>query len=253
LEAEEGTPPEPDPGSDPEPDSGPDPEPRPAPSRRTLWLLVAPLIVLVIAANVGNALWPTLLRDHPLLLIALDARNRWLVLVSAKVSAVPFFVVGFLRRVASDPLFFALGYLYGDRAVRWVERRFAPDTGLVEWLENNFSKLAPPLVFLFPGNLVCVLAGAARMKPALFAVLNVAGTVTMLAVIWVFGDVASEPVGVFTRFVERNFRLFTGLSIAATLYFFWDQRRRGKSEVTSLSEVERELGGTEPTDPDQSA
>ena len=52
--------------------------------------------------------------------------NRWLILVSQKVDTVPFLLVGFFRRVATDPMFFALGYLYGDRAVRWVERRFAP-------------------------------------------------------------------------------------------------------------------------------
>lgn len=217
--------------------------PRPTPSRRTLVLLVAPIVGLVIASTIGNAIWPTLLRKHPLLLIALDGRNRYLVLASTKVSVVPFMVVGFLRRVASDPLFFALGFLYGDRAVRWVEKRFAPDTNLVEWMERNFSRLAPPLVFFFPGNLVCVLAGASGMNPVFFAVLNVSGTVGILFVLYQFGDVFHGPVSAVTGFFDRNFKVFTAISIVATLYWLWDQRRRGKSEVVSLADAERELEG----------
>lgn len=227
------------------PPGGPGPEPahdpRPSPSRRTLALLVAPIIVLVIAANVGNALWPSLVKEHPLLLIALDPRNRWLILVAKRLDPVSFFVVGFVRRVLSDPLFYALGFLYGDRAVRWVERRFAPDTGLVEWMEKRFSKLAPFLVFFFPGNLVCVLAGAAKMRPLVFAVVNAAGTVTMLLAIWFFADAVERPVDAFTGFIGRNSRVFTALTILFTLYYFWDQRRRGKGEPTSISEIEKEL------------
>lgn len=222
----------------------PPPEPAKKPSRRTLVLLVAPIIVLVIAANVGNALWPSLVKEHPLLLIALDPRNRWLILVAKELDPVSFFTVGFIRRVLSDPLFYALGFLYGDRAVRWVERRFAPDTGLVEFLEKRFSKLAPVLVFFFPGNLVCVLAGASKMKPLVFAVVNAAGTVTMLLAIWFFADAVERPVDAFTGFIGRNSRVFTTLTILFTIFYLWDQRRRGKGEPTSISEVEKELGET---------
>ena len=218
------------------------PPPRANPSRRTLFLLVAPIVVLVIGGYVANAIWPALLRSHPLWLVALDPRNRWLVLVSNKVSVGPFMAVGFLRRVASDPLFFALGYLYGDRAVRWVERRFAPDTGLVPWMEQNFNKFSPFLVFFFPGALVCVLAGAMGMNPVLFGVLNVAGTIGILVVLYQFGDVFSGPVSAFTRFIDRNFKVFMAISIVLTIYYFLDQRRRGK--LQSIGEAEAEIEGS---------
>ena len=225
----------------PVPPVPPVPPPRANPGRRTLVLLVAPIIVFVIGGYVANATWPTLLREHPLWLIVLDPRNRWLILVSQKVDTVPFLLVGFFRRVATDPMFFALGYLYGDRAVRWVERRFAPDTGLVPWMEKNFNKFAPFLVFLSPGALVCVLAGAMGMNPVLFGVMNVAGTVAILVVLLTFGDVFSGPVNDVTGFLDRNFKVFTAISIIATIYLIWDQRRKGKSELTSISEVEREI------------
>jgi membrane protein DedA with SNARE-associated domain len=220
----------------------PDAPGRRKPSRRTLTLLVTPIVALVAASAVGNAVWPALLRSHPLLLIALDARSRYLVLVSTKVDLAPYMAVGVLRRVASDPLFFILGWLYGDRAVRWVERRFAPGTGLTQWMETRFAKLAPVLVFLLPGPLVCVLAGAAGMSPLLFALCNVAGTITIVAVLYAFGDVFHGPVSTVTGFVDRNFKVFTALSIVVTVLWLLDQRRRGKGEVTTVAEAERELG-----------
>jgi membrane protein DedA with SNARE-associated domain len=208
--------------------------------------LVAPIVVLVAAGTVANAIWPALLRTHPLLLIALDARNRFLVLVATKVDVTPFMAIGFARRIASDPLFFALGWLYGDRAVRWVEKRFAPDTGLATWMSHRFSRYAPFLVFFFPGSLVCVLAGASGMSPALFGVFNVAGTVTILAVLYAFGDVFHGPVSVVTGFVDRNFKVFTAVSIVLTVVWLLAQRRQGKGEMTSLAEAERELEGDGP-------
>ncbi|HZQ28491.1 MAG TPA: hypothetical protein VFA94_12400 [Acidimicrobiales bacterium] len=217
------------------------PPSRRRPSRRTLTLLVAPIVTLVIAGTVANAIWPALLRTHPLLLIALDARNRFLVLVATRVDVVPFMVVGFVRRIASDPLFFALGWLYGDRAVRWVEKRFAPDTGLATWMSQRFSRLAPFLVFFFPGSLVCVLAGASGMNPLLFVVFNFTGTVAILSVLYAFGDVFHGPVSIVTGFVDRNFKVFTAVSIVLTLLWLLAQRRQGKGEMTSLSEAERTL------------
>jgi hypothetical protein len=54
---------------------------RRTPPRRLLPLLVVPLVALVIASNVGDALAPTLVNEHPVWLMALNARNRNLVLV----------------------------------------------------------------------------------------------------------------------------------------------------------------------------
>nr|MDQ6910435.1 hypothetical protein [Actinomycetota bacterium] len=53
---------------------------KPKPSRRTLVLLVGPILVIWIGATIATALTPTLATKHPLLLIILDPRNRNLVL-----------------------------------------------------------------------------------------------------------------------------------------------------------------------------
>jgi hypothetical protein len=89
LEIEPGPPPE---------TPGGTPPTRPPPSRWVLVAIVVPLIGLVIAAQVGDALAPTLVDTHPLVLILLNARNRNLILVVNQIEPVwLFFVVGGLR------------------------------------------------------------------------------------------------------------------------------------------------------------
>src|SRR3546814_11703134 len=73
--------------------------------------------------SVGDALTTTLATSHPLALVALNSRNRILVLVSGELDALSYYTVATLRLMLSDPLFFLLGYWYGAQAVSCMERR----------------------------------------------------------------------------------------------------------------------------------
>lgn len=214
---------------------------RPRPSRRTLALIVTPILVLWVLGIVGSALTPTLLAKNPLLLIVLEPRNRNLILVSQKVDQVPFLLVGFFRRVLTDPLFYLLGYLYGERAVRWAEHKMGEAGAFVRGVEKAFGKAGPLVVFLSPGALVCVLAGAAGMKPLMFAAMNVLGTVTILFVLYAFGDIFAGPVGGLNRFISSNFKWLTVLSVLATAWWIWDQKKRGTLELESVDEIAEQL------------
>lgn len=208
-------------------------------------LLVAPIIVLISVGTIANAVHPTLVKNHPLLLVALEPRNRWIILVAEKVSFWPLLIFGTVRRLASDPLFFLLGHLYGDNAVRWAERRFDANTGTVQKIERVFQKAGPVLVFFFPGALVCVLAGATGMSPVLFFVLNVVGTIFTVTVLYHFASVVEGPVDAINGFYGDNFKWLTVVSILLTGLYVWNQWRQGKSEIQSLTHLEDELGATD--------
>lgn len=214
---------------------------RPRPSRRTLAFIVGPILVVVVVGTLGNMFHPTLLRDHPLWLVAMEPRNRYLLLVAEKVDFVPFLVVATVRRLISDPLFYLLGFLYGDAGVRWIERRLGDDVGLVRAMERGFRKAAPVMVFLFPGAIVCVMAGATGMSPVLFLAMNVIGTVTVVSLLYRFAEFFEGPLGAVNRFYGNNTKLLTVISIVATVFWLWDQRRRGKSELQSIGTIEKEL------------
>src|SRR6266508_4942933 len=103
---------------------GPEADP---PRRRlpgpALVVISAALIGLVVAGYVGDALAPTLVDTHPLVLLLLNPRIRNLVLITNQLDTATYYVAGTLRLVLSDPLFYLVGYSYGDAAVRWTERR----------------------------------------------------------------------------------------------------------------------------------
>ena len=211
--------------------SAPAPPGRPRPSRRTFWLLVGPLIALTIVGTIGNALFPALLEKHPLLLITLDARNRQLILASGKVDLWPFVVVGVLRRILSDPLYYLLGRFYGDDAVRWIERQMGEGGGVVRGVERAFRRVAPLMVFAFPGQLVCVLAGATGMSPVAFLALNFAGTVAVVFLLRRFGDAFEGPVGAVTGFMGDHWKWLTAGSITLTALWERQQPRAGGGEL----------------------
>ena len=95
---------------------------------------------MIIGNYAGGAFFPTLVNDHPLLLIILSPSNRNFVFVADQIDPVSYFVVGTLRLLAPDPLFFLLGRWYGDAAITWMERRTPTYGQLMRTLERWFAK-----------------------------------------------------------------------------------------------------------------
>jgi membrane protein DedA with SNARE-associated domain len=226
-------------------ESGADEE-RPKPSRRTLILLVAPIIVITSMGVIATAFTPALAARHPLLLIALDARNRFLVL-AREVDLAPFVIVALLRRTFSDPLFYLLGRLYGQNALRWLEKKagFGP---LVTVAERFFKRAGYPMVFFFPGAIVCALAGQTGMAPAGFMIANVAGTLTAILAVRRFSDAVSSPVEGLLGFFDRNIVVTTTVTVLLVILSLVLNWAQGKLEP-DLDELEG--GGEERSDVEQ--
>jgi membrane protein DedA with SNARE-associated domain len=208
--------------------------------RRQMALLVGPIIVLVVASFVGDALTSSLADTHPLVLVLLNARNRILILTTNQLDAVSYYVAGTFRLVLSDPLFYMVGMLYGDSAVRWIERKSPTYGQLVRTIEESFHKATYPLVFIAPNNFICIFAGAAGMGLAAFVTLNVTGTLVRLYLIRRLGDAFQAPIDDVLDFFAR-FRIpLLLLSVAITAFVVWRDVRKG-SFPSSLDELENQL------------
>jgi membrane protein DedA with SNARE-associated domain len=214
---------------------------RPVPSRRTAALVITPIICFIALATLGDALTTTWADQHPLALLALNSRNRIVLLVTNRLDAVPYYVVGTLRLLASDPLFFLLGVLYGDAAVRWVERKSKTFGEQIRLYEKLFQKASYPLVFIAPNNFICIFAGAAGMPIPGFVIANVAGTITRLYLLRVVGDVFSSPIDAVLDFFARYRLPLLIASVALVALTVVFDRRQGKSEIGALRELEQEL------------
>jgi membrane protein DedA with SNARE-associated domain len=202
-------------------------------------LLVAPIVVLGIGATIATALTPALATKHPLLLITLEARNRNL-LLARHVDIVPFILVATIRRTLTDPLYFLLGHFYGDAVIRWLEKKGGGGAA-VRWMESAFAKASYPMVFAFPGALVCALAGSTGMRPLVFVILNLTGTVTAVLLLRKFGDVFGGPVDSVLEFFNRNIIWTTGISIACVILWLILQRVQGALDLDAVSELEEEV------------
>jgi membrane protein DedA with SNARE-associated domain len=214
-------------------------------SRRALTLVLVPVIAQSVAGTVANAVFPTLLANAPLLLIAIQPRFRYLVATATVISPVPFFLVALAGKLFTDPLYFLLGQRYGDRAVRWMEQKLGAGDYVVT-VERWFKKADNLIVFLSPSGLVSTLAGATGMSWRRFLALDLAGSLAAITFVRLLGGVFEGPINSFIRFNERYMWWLTGISILAVAISVGLQQRRGTSDIESIAEAERELEGEEP-------
>lgn len=216
--------------------------------RRRLMIVAVPMVVTTVAGLFAMALTPVLVRDAPLLLLLLESRNRYLLLVAAKVEFVPFLVIGVLRRFLSDPFYYLLGYWYGDRAVRWMERRAGGSFFALD-VQRWFSRLAVGVVVLFPGALVSVLAGATGMGARRFIVLNLLGSLGAVLVLWRVADLSAGPLAALVGFSDRNAGWLTAVFVGVTALWLTFEWRRGRRPVegTDLREALAEPDGQSET------
>ena len=70
----------------------------------------------------------------------MNARNRNLILVTNQLDAVSYYVVATLRLLLSDPLFFLIGYWYGDTALTWMEQRTKTYGSMLRQWERWFAQ-----------------------------------------------------------------------------------------------------------------
>ena len=215
-------------------------------------LVTAPIIVLLIAANLGNALAPSLVLDHPLLLIALNPSNRNFIFVATRVDVVSYYVVGSLRLFAPDPFFFLLGRWYGEAAIVWMERRTPTYGQLMRTLERWFAKGRWPLVTAVPNNPVCLLAGAGAMGVTSFVVLNVIGTFGRLILLRVLGQAFQAPIDRVLHLISQYRWPLLAVTILAVGFTTLREWRSGTSEIEQLIELGDELGAVAPA-PDDAA
>lgn len=223
-------------------DAGEAVEPAPArPSRTKLTLTIVPIIGLIICSNIGDALTTTWAEEHPLALIALNSRNRILVLTTNQLDALPYYLVASVRLLVSDPLFFLLGRWYGESAVRWIEKRSPTYGNLVRRAERSFGAAAYPLVLVAPNQWICLLAGAAGMSVAVFFALNIVGTFVRLYLIRELGETFEAPIDDLLGFF-RDYRLeLFVVSVLLVAFFAWNEHRRGRGDVDALRDLEHEL------------
>ena len=81
------------------------------------------------------------------------------------------------------------------------------------------------------------------MPPVVFAVLNVAGTITRLVLIRLLGNIFSAPIDGFLGFVKDYRWYLIGASVLLTLASTAMDRRSGGGEIDALRHLGDDLEG----------
>lgn len=234
------------------PDSAPVKPADHRPSRRTLVLLVIPIVGLIVLSNIGNALSTTWFDTHPLALLALNSQNRNLILTTNYLDPWSYYLMGTARLLVADPLFFLLGLWYGDAALQWLERRTKTLGETVRQMEGVFRRFTYPVVFLFPNQYVCMFAGAAGMSVPGFFVTNLAGTVARLYLIRRLGDTFESPIDSFRDFVvDYRGPLFV-ISLVLAAAFLVSELRGWRGGLGDLEDLAEQAEGGTDADVDRS-
>jgi membrane protein DedA with SNARE-associated domain len=209
--------------------------------RQLLTLFLVPVSILAVAGVVANALLPTLVAEVPALVPALTTRADRLLLVAPLVPAEVLVVVALVRELVGDPLFYLFGRRYGEVGIQWLERRSGPDSRWLRLVERMFRRAAYVVVAVWPINIVCVLAGATKMRPLAFFSLNITGTLVRLVLIVAIGDLLEDPIRAIVDLITRYQWYLTGITVTAVAVSLVLQGRRGRGPVESVDELQHEL------------
>jgi membrane protein DedA with SNARE-associated domain len=213
--------------------------------RSLLTLFLIPVTILAVAGVVANAMLPTLVAEAPVLVPALTTRADRLLLVAPLLPGEVFLGVALARELVGDPIFYLFGRRYGDVGIRWIERRTGPDSRWLRLIERLFRRAAYVVVALWPINIVCLLAGATKMRPVPFFALNITGTLVRIGLIFWIGDLLAEPIRDIASFIARYQWYLTALTCSLVAISIWHQTRRGRGPVETVDELQHELEDAE--------
>ena len=199
--------------------------------RRLQWLLW-PLGTWFVAFSTAIAFAPMLLERSPETLLLLAPLSRHLVLLSPSLDSATYFVLGAIGCSFPDPFSYVLGREYGQAAISWMERR----SGGAHWMrlvERAFRRAAPVVLFVAPGPLMNLLAGATGMRVPLWLAINLAGTATVLVLMRLSGEAFADSIFAIREFIETNVVALTVVSVGLVVAGALIRSRRARQRAVS--------------------
>jgi membrane protein DedA with SNARE-associated domain len=154
--------------------------------------IVAGALVTTIAGALGTAFLPVLLVKQPIVLLALSADARNLVLVAPRIDLPIVLAVAFPRRAAGMLATYGLAVLYGPAALGWAAKRLPRMASLLGRLERVYMRIRVPLLLLWPMYTTSALAGVTRVALRHFVPWMLAGQLAHALVVYYLGDALGD-------------------------------------------------------------
>jgi membrane protein DedA with SNARE-associated domain len=177
----------------------------PGPAQPRLAFRVAAVACLVVPQAVVLAVQgvaPLLLREAPLVLLALHPFGPWSYLVSTRTGAAAFLAVVVVVRAVPCCGDYLVGRWYGPRALQWLSRR--PRAGrAARTVQRLSARFGSALLVLYPGATASVLAGANGLPLRRFLPLMVTGIVLAALLTRLLATAAAGPLTAAAAALDR--------------------------------------------------
>jgi len=217
------------------------------PPRWVLFALVAPIIALIVANNVGAIMFTHDLEAssggmlaRPYLILALNSTNKILLATGFQTESVAFYALAMLRLLAPDPLFYILGKLYRRPALRWGRGVYPGADKLFDLFEQEDHKgvqrMLDVLTLVMPNNPVCLLAGVAGMPVRRFIALNLIGTFGRLVIFRQLSFTFQDEIGKVMDFLARYQKWALIITVVVVVISLVAQARRLVSSTEDLAD-----------------
>ena len=139
-----------------------------------------------------------------------------MVVAAPRVGALQFYLIGVGRLLLTDPVYFLLGWFYGERAISYFSDALGEQT--IESTRRFFLRASTVMALFFAGPVICVLAGASRMRARLFFTLDVIGTIVVVALLRLFSHSMEGFIKSFLRFNDHNYKWLMVFTVATTVF-----------------------------------
>jgi membrane protein DedA with SNARE-associated domain len=210
--------------------------PPPTPLRRNL--VFGAIAAAIILGWVGDALWGSLIDRNPLVLLLLNDKPRYQLLVVNELEPWVFYPVALVRLLITKPLVWLVGAWYGPRVVDWIQSRSERTGRVVRWMQRHFPRYGWVIMIITTSNPVCLLAGSVGYPLAWLMAWAVIGTLIRLWAVDVVGGALSDQIAWFIEWVADHRVPVVLASITVVLVGIWWQRRRGLSPLDELQSLE---------------
>jgi membrane protein DedA with SNARE-associated domain len=221
-------------------DGAPIDDPQPRPAARRFILILSGLLFAV--GTLGSNLGPAWIDERPAVVLAMSSRNRNLLASVPFIDPLPFTLIGFSRVLLAGVALFFLGRWYGAKAIQWTEGQVGELPAIYSWFQRAVDKAGWLMVILMPGsNLVCMMAGYRRMKPAAFLLCISIGIAGKLAVLWAGGKAFEDEIRSFLDAIDGYQWYIVGGLFAITFIQSMVKAKRNLPDI--MNQLEHPRGG----------
>ena len=201
-------------------------------------LVFGAIATTIVMGWIGDALWASLVDRHPLGLIALNSKPRYLLLTVNEIQTWVFYSFATIRLVAAKPLVWLVGAWYGPRTMVWAEGRSARGGKVVRWMERHFARFGWAIVLVTSNNIVSLLAGSAGMHLGWYVLLATIGTLIRLWLLDLIGEALTKPIDSLIGFVSDHRPAIVAISVTVVVTVIVWERLHGRSGLDELASLE---------------